>query len=440
MDYEQLEAMFQPQGTGQVYYSASAPAGSVPLGAKKIEDAPIEVQYRYQEQLRQKRAMGDIAPAIITDYSKSKMKLGPTTYTQEQKIASQRDATAAYYDQKQAAYEGRSTASSRPAAMPTATSPSGRSVLAAATPLANAVDPNMSPQQIEQAIINARTPQTALHAPAPEQMMHHTVDPSVEGPGWADGRQGSAINTLATPPMLRRGTPEQDAQLASVRKEMAEDERKRVAALVMHYDKRMSGGEIRIAKNGSMETLEDVEVEDATGGKKWTKQWGPAPDYVVQEIQKLHKLGTRGDGDYGANLAANKTAPPPPGVEPINASDVDSETDWRQKSIARIPNRGLIGNLSTHLQGFDETPTLGSWNDPRRQADAMRSIKGLGVATANVIPGLQNIGAGILNAVGGGLIGDRFSPFATDRQWMAPPEYPNESYLPPELLAAVYGR
>ena len=96
MTFDQLQNLFEPAGTGQ-QYTDSAAMRNMFRNARPISEAPLEVQFNNQKMLRNNATMGDITAPIITDYSKYNMTMGPTTYTQENRIGAEREYRESQY-------------------------------------------------------------------------------------------------------------------------------------------------------------------------------------------------------------------------------------------------------------------------------------------------------------------------------------------------------
>lgn len=294
MTYDQLEQLFQPQGTGQVYFSPGAAAGTYPVGAKPITEAPPEIQYRYQQQLRS-RPIGDISPIVMTDYTHSRMTLGPTTYTHEQQIAGQQAEQESLYASRAAA-----VAASR-----------GR--VATTSPATKAVSP------VSAALGTPQEQLAAFDARVPKQL-----------------------------PMTQA---QRDEQLA-LHETIGKQEQDRMESAAKFFDEALLKGTIRQDPNSGLKMLQKKKViNPVDGSETMVDDYTELPPATKAMLLELVKRGVRSPDTYGMKgLSANKL--------PDAAAAGDPRLDYNANLQPDRGILGPIMNAATPSRSFTEASNM----------------------------------------------------------------------------------
>lgn len=415
MTYDQLEALFQPQGTGQVYYSPGAPAGTFPVGAKPITEAPPEIQFRYQQQLRS-RPIGDISPIIMTDYTKSRMTLGPTTYTRAQQNEGLLPTVGRH------GYKG---GSYRPP-----TNPEGMQDYE----LNQTPHPMVKANPAMAATMAAATPVTGATT---RRASTGTIDPLLTP------AEKLAKFQRAVSPQLPM-TAEERTYKATLDQEIGQAEQDRMESAAKFFDDALMKGDIRQDEGKGLTMRQKRLVTDpATGQQSQVEDYHELPVATKQMLLELVKRGVRKPEDYGMKpFVAQQTA-----TVPAAAERLDYNANLQ-------PNRGLIGSAMEAVSSPEMV---------RARDASIFGQRGLPASIGNLLTGstLSNFVGSTVDSLGRTLVGDRYSsemrgPLSGVLNPLAPflpgmgltpeipqfgaPAAPGGTYLSPAEIAAILAR
>lgn len=369
MDYEQLEALFQPQGTGQVYYSPTAPAGTYPVGAKPLSEAPPEIQFRYQQQVRNK-PIGDIAPSIITDYTRSKMTLGPTTYTREAAIAGKHEER----------------------------------------------------EQMQEYRLNRH----------PVLKANPATSTAVKDYELTASTQTSQERLDAMDKDVLPQTAEEKLKRKALIADIGKQEEKRLSDAKKFFEEGLLTGRIKQDPGEGLKILQKKKVKDAFDKETEIEEYGELPTQQQYLFTQLLKKGLIDPKSYGLqgvkvpgqqpigelldpmSAGAQLPAPFPKNYGAASFAPERFALDPTAPGAALPPppNRGLVGSAMDAVRQ----------NLPGTMAGVKTSMMDTAYNAANLIPRATNLIGGAQNSILTKLFGDSYSPVADVPMWMNRPE------------------